>query len=396
MEMREGRLPSVFVIPLMQCIAGAVLFMALLYRQRDLVLLALLVLGVMGVSKVWSRASSSRIGCHATVDRERLFPGESLVLQIEVENAKFLPVWLRVTAVVNDSMMPSSGDETLTGESGLLWYQRAHFRWDLVARRRGIHRVGTSRVRVSDLFGFFPHESGGGKDLHVIVYPRLVPLRPVTVLRRDFFGLPGDRHPVEDPIYILGVRDYQNWRPARYIHWKASARHHRLQEKAFESSEQAKVLLVVDVKRFVIKKAREDFEEVLEVIASLAVQFDQRGYAVGFATNGVVEGGVTMLHAGRNPQQLSTLLEALARLQMDMEEDLIHTLRHRLRPAWGMSCVHFSYEEDRDLCDAEEYYARRKIPVMFVVCNDSPQEQTEGCTVRGRVVPLEGIRTGGS
>ncbi|MFH1624819.1 MAG: DUF58 domain-containing protein [Pseudomonadota bacterium] len=391
METQEGRLPSIFVIPLMQIFAGIFLFVGLLYRQRDLVLLALLVLGVVGVSKVWSRMSLSRILCDATVDKERLFPGEGLTLQIDVENAKFLPVWLSVTASVDGSMSLSSGDREVTGESGLLWYQRVNFRWELVARRRGIHRVGPLKVKVSDLFGFFPREREKKEGRHVIVYPRLVPLRPVAVPRRDFFGLPGARNPVEDPIYILGVRDYQNWRPARYIHWKASARHHRLQEKAFESSEQAKVLLVVDVDRFVIKKAPEDFEEILEAVASLAVQFDQRGYAVGFATNGVVEGGTTILPTGRNPQHLSSLLETLARLHMDVKEDLVHTLRHRLKPAWGMSCLHFSCEEDRALLAAEEYYSHRKIPVLFLVCHSAPQERDDGRKVRGKVLSLDDI-----
>ncbi len=392
METEQERLPTIFVLPLMQIFAVVFLFIALLYRQRDLVLLALLVLGVMGVSKVWSRVSLSSIRCYATVDKERLFPGESLVLQIGVENAKFLPVWLRVTASVDGSMSCSSGDGTFTGESGLLWYQRVNFRWELVARRRGIHRVGATRVTVSDLFGFFPQEREGKEGRHVIVYPRLVPLRPIDVPRRDFFGLPGARNPVEDPIYVLGVRDYQNGRPARYIHWKASARHHRLQEKAFESSEQAKVLLVVDVERFVTKKATEDFEEILEVVASLAVHFDRRGYAVGFATNGVVEGGTTILPAGRNTQQLSSLLEALARLQMEVKEDLSYTLRHRLKPVWGMSCFHFSCDDDKALRVAEGYYSHRKIPVMFVLCRSDSQEGDDMRRVRGKVISLDEIR----
>ncbi|MBW1691959.1 MAG: DUF58 domain-containing protein, partial [Deltaproteobacteria bacterium] len=49
---------------------------------------------------------------------------------------------------------------------------------------------------------------------------------------------------------MLGTRDYQNWRPARHIHWKASASHNRLQEKVFEPSEQEKVLLAVEVSQF--------------------------------------------------------------------------------------------------------------------------------------------------
>jgi len=395
MERGEERLPSMFVIPLIQCIAGVVLFMALLSRQRDLVILVVLVLGVMAVAKLWSRMSISRIGCRVTVDRERVFPGEGLVMQLEVENAKFLPVWLRITAAIDDALIVTSGEDACSGESGLLWYERVQFRWDLVARRRGVHRVGMSRVRVSDLFGFFPREKGDSEDCRVIVYPRLVPLSPVTLVKRDLFGHPGARHPVEDPIYIHGVRDYQKGRPARYIHWKTSARHHRLQEKVFESSEQAKVLLVVDVERFVNAKAEKDFEAMLETVASLAVQCDRRGYAVGFATNGVVNGGRSILPVGRNPRHLAALLETLARMQLARSEDLVHTLRHRLTPAGGTSCFHFSREADESLSDAERFYAHRRNPVVFVVCTpDRPAQGGENA--RRRLISLAEIRYGGT
>ena len=395
MEHGEERLPSMLVIPLIQYIAGVVLFMALLSRQRDLVILVVLALGVMAVAKLWSRMSISRIGCHVTVDRERVFPGEALVLQMEVENAKLLPVWLRVTAGVDDALIPSTGEETCSGESGLLWYERVRFRWDLVARRRGVHRVGMSRLQVSDLFGFFPGERKDSEDCHVIVYPRIVPLAPVPLVKRDLFGHPGSRHPVEDPIYIHGVRDYQKGRPARYIHWKTSARHHRLQEKVFESSEQAKVLLVVDVQAFVTKRAGKDFEAMLETVASLAVQCDRRGYAVGLATNGVVKGGRAILPMGRNPRHLAALLETLARLQLALSEDLVHTLRHRLTPAWGTSCFHFTREADESLHEAKRFYAHRRNPVVFVVCTPDGPAQGAGGTRKG-LISLAEIRYGGT
>ena len=392
MEAQESRLPTIFVVSLMQFLVGVLLFVALLHSQRDLAILALLVLSVMGGARLWSRVSLSGIKCYSVVDKEKVFPGEVLTLHIRAENAKFLPVWLQVKVPVDGTLSPSSGDTTFTNESGLLWYQRARFHRDLVAQRRGIHRVGPPHLRVGDLFGFFPREREEQADLHVIVYPRLVPLKPVSLPRRDFFGVPGAKSPVQDPIYILGTRDYQHWRPARYIHWKASARHNRLQEKAFEPSEQEKALLVVDVGQFAENSAAEGFEHTLEAVASLAVQFDQRGYAVGFVTNGVVEGGPTILPIARNPQQLSSILEVLARLQMKAKGDLAETLQRGLHLAWGVSCVHFSYEEDINTLATEGYFSYRKVPMVFVVCRPRSLLGDDGHKVRGKVYALDEIR----
>jgi uncharacterized protein (DUF58 family) len=392
MESQESRVSTVFIVPLMQFIVGALLFVALLHSQRDLAVLAILVLGVMGGVRLWSRMSLAGIKCYSTVDKGKAFPGEVLTLHVRVENAKFLPVWLQITMPIDGLLNPSSDDTTFTNESGLLWYQRAHFNSTLIAQQRGIHYIGPPHIKVADLFGFFPRERGEKKDLHVIVYPRLVPLKPVSLPRQDFFGLPGAKSPVQDPIYMLGTRDYQHWQPARYIHWKASARHNSLQEKVFEPSEQLKALFVIDVDQFGEKNAAEEFEHTLEAVASLAVQFDQRGYAMGFVTNGVVQGGPTILPIARNPQQLPTILEVLARLQMRAKGDLVDTLQRGFQLAWGASCIHFSYEEDRKALAIEGYFSHRKTPMMFVVCQPHSLSRDNEHSLRSKVYHLDEIR----
>jgi uncharacterized protein (DUF58 family) len=143
-----------------------------------------------------------------------------------------------------------------------------------------------------------------------------------------------------------------------------------VQEKVFEPTEQEKVLLVVDVDQFASHQAEEEFENTLEIAASLAARMDQRGYALGLVTNGVmVGGGSAIVPIARNRQQLPAILETLARLQMESKGDLIGILRRGLEVHWGMSCVHFSYEEDKTVVVAEQYFKHRKTPVMFFVCH---------------------------
>ena len=396
MEARESRLPTIFIVPLMQFLVGVCLFIALLHGQRDLTVLALLVLGVTIGARLWSTFSLSGITCSSMVDKRRVFPGETLILHVRVENAKFLPIWLRMSVPLERELGPSSGEMGFTSECGLLWYQQAHFKWGLVARRRGVHRVGPPHIKAGDLFGFFPREKRAEDDLHVIVYPRLVPLKPLSLPRRDFFGVPGAKSPVQDPIYILGTRDYQHWRPARHIHWKASARHNRLQEKVFEPSEQEKVLLAVEVSQFERDNASEGFERTLEVVGSLAVQYHQRGYAVGLVTNGVVEGGPAMLPLGRSSQQLPSILEILARLKMRANGNLADTLYRALELLWGVSCVHFSYEQNEATLATARYFSHRRIPMLFVACSSRAPWEGDGHKLGGKVHCLDEIRIEGA
>jgi uncharacterized protein (DUF58 family) len=369
MEAPEERTTSLFTTSLILLAVGIFLFIALVYGQRGLTVWAILVFGVVGGAKVWGRLSLSGIRCHSTIDKERVFPGERFTLKVSMENAKFLPVWLQVTLRSDSLVRPSSDETGFTRESGLWWHQRVGFLWKLTAQRRGVHPVGPPLIMAGDLLGFFPEEREE-PPLDIIVYPRLVPLKPFPSPRRDFFGIPGRKSPIKDPIYILGTRDYQHGQPARYIHWKASARYGRLQEKVFDPSEQEKVLLVVDVDRFSKNKAEEKFEQALEIVASLAIQLEQKRCAIGLVTNGAITGGRSpIVPIARNPQQLPGILEVLARLRMEPGRDLKGIIERGSSVLWGVSCILFALEADETALAAGEYFARRRIPTVFVVAH---------------------------
>jgi uncharacterized protein (DUF58 family) len=366
MNAADRRLPSLFLAPLVLAIVGLFLFMALLNGQWDLTVLSLILFGVAAGAKFWARWSLAGIECHVNIDKRRVFPGEKLLLKATAENRKILPVWLQVRAHVGGLVHGESAETEVTAESGLLWYQKASFRWELTALRRGIHHIGPLGITSGDLFGFFPKEQEMAETIEVVVYPRLVPLKSLSAPRRDFFGIPGADSPVEDPVYILGTRDYQHGRPAKYIHWKATARHHKLQEKIFEPSAQEKMLLVVDVGQDVRHGAEEAFEHMLEAVASAAVRLAERGCSVGLVTNGRLTGeGSSILSVTRNPRQLTILLETLARLRMEPARGLIDTLRLHLRVPWGVSCLYFSLDKDETAQTAREYFAQRRIPFLF-------------------------------
>lgn len=222
------RAPSLFTSRFIRLMVAVLLFIALLHRQGDLALLTLLILLLMAGSKIWSRMSLAKVSCTIRIDRQRLFPGETCSLTTAIENAKFLPVWVRVNWPRHRLPMIQGDQPDVRQETGLLWYQQAELKQDLVAHKRGCYDAGPSHVATSDLFGFFKTAKRHSQRLEIIVYPRLVPLKQVNIPKRDLFGTPGSGSPVKDPIYIIGTRDYQPARPARNIHWKASARHLKL------------------------------------------------------------------------------------------------------------------------------------------------------------------------
>ncbi len=394
---QDSGVSSLFTVTLIQLFVGALLFIALLNGQRELAVLALLVLVIAVGARLWARESLSGVRYHLTLDKDQVFPGESVTAVVHTENAKLLPIWVQAL-VPAGTLLRQSGETLLQQSTALLWYQGTEFRWELTATRRGVYPIGPLYLVTGDLFSFFSRRVRTPDQHSLVVYPALVPLQSLPLARRDFFGVPGPASPVQDPIYILGTRDYQHGQPSKYIHWKASARHNRLQEKVFESTVQEKVLLIVDVDSFARADLAEDadaapgFEEALRVVASLAVEFDARGSSVGFIADGTLTGGgPASVPVARNDRQPASILETLARLEMKSERDLKDLVRRRLADAWGVSCVYFAYSDDASVAAASGYLRQRRTPAVFVVCQRQGRSPVES-----RVYTLGAVQAGGA
>lgn len=378
---------SIFVVPLVQVFLGVFFLIALLYGFRALTLFAGLLLAMGLGANIWCRMSPHGLRCDLSVDRQRVFPGERLELRIRAVNAKSLPVLLRIALSFDKSIRgPDNEDAGFLAECGLLWYQRFSFKKDLVPRRRGLYHLGPPYLASGDLFGFCRREVEKPSPIDIIVYPRLVEIKHISLPSRDFYGKPGVRSPVEDPVFIYGTKDYQPGTPARRIHWKASARHNRLQEKLCEPAEQEKILILLDAGGFAGSQAEDAFERIVEEAASYAVWLKQKGRAVGFATNGAISGnGSSIIPVTESPVQLSLILEALARVGMQTRMNLMDMLSQGYNLPWGVSCLAFSYEEGDETADLKAYLRHRNIPTVFVYARKAPtfhEVQNEG--VEGR------------
>jgi uncharacterized protein (DUF58 family) len=358
--------PSLFLTSIMLGAVGLFLFVGLLNRDHDLIILAALVLAIVITLKAWSKFAKTGIHYRLAISMNRIFPGEKVAFAVSVENRKPIPVWLEIEASISGPLNAFVEPGPVTGHQSLLWYQRTQFQWEQKALRRGVYTVGPLRVLSGDLLGFFQEESGTSEKLEFLVYPQIVPLAPFKGPKRDFFGIPGGQSPVEDPVYILGTSDYHHGRPAKYIHWKASARYQRLQEKVFDSSEQEKILFLIDVSGFLKMNAAEEFERGIEVIASLAVQCDRRGCAIGMLTNGGVRGSSPSVAISRSSLQLSAILETLARLELQCREDFLDTIQGAGMIPWGTTCLCLALTEDSGTIALREYLKCRKTPLVIL------------------------------
>jgi len=395
MESDYDRLPTLLIIPLIQIFVGVFLIIALLNDYRELTVLILVVLAILIGTKVWSRLGPAKIHYESMLDKQRGFPGETFIFSSRIRNAKILPVLAQLSLSFSKHFQLVDNPAALIKNCSLLWYQEVNFRCRLNALRRGVYRLGAAELRVGDLFGFYSRKADTAGASDVIVYPRLIPIKTVRLPRADLFGIPGSKSPIEDPVYVYGTRKYQSGRPARYIHWKASARLTQLQEKICEPAAQEKILLIVAVDHFLKNQAQAEFEKILEVAASAAVYFDQTGFSVGLATNGVLKGGGSpVLQIGRGNQQIPDILETLARLQMTPSAGLGDILRSSLKLPWGTTGVSLTYNSAESCKEILAFFNHRRAPMVSVVCQRDPALAGEQSLQAVDVLTLEDICVG--
>jgi uncharacterized protein (DUF58 family) len=349
------------------------LFFALLYDVGELTLFSLIILTMSLGSYLWSRISLNHVKCNIELNRLRLFPGEKLKIGIRAINSKLLPVLFGIDLFAPGVSAGNDKGQWISEKTGLLWYQQSVFFSQLRPNKRGVYDLGPPTLRGGDLFGFFFREKVAAEQFEIVVYPRIVSIRPILIPKKEFYGIPGTRSPVEDPIYVFGTRDYQPGRPARGIHWKASARHHRLQEKLCEPAEQEKVLILFDVDQFKNELAKEDFERSLEVIASLVLQMDLRSIAIGFVTNAHIHGGrPKIIPISRSPMQMQAILETLARTETEKKPDPITDLISKgYKIPWGVSCLYFANQISEQTRSASAFMKHRNIPIRFILAQRS-------------------------
>lgn len=273
------------------------------------------VLVLMLALRTWARIGSGRLSASFGLGDARLFPGESFGLSAEFANRSVLPLRIRLEF----PRSPGIGSPFQSGpaaETGLLPFERRRGSWTFTAVRRGVHNLGPARLSAGDPLGLFTRERELPFPDTLVVFPRILPLALPDLPFREYFGIRAARGIVEDPAWYEGTREYSGLRPAKNIHWKASARLASLQEKIFEPTSHRKAFLLVEGEGFERAGDEEGFERALEVAGSLASLLSEEGASFAMAVDREVAGYPAVLGLGRGPEHLGAVLELLARCSM--------------------------------------------------------------------------------
>lgn len=383
--------------------AVGLLLLASFMQWVPLLVITVFLLVVAAISSLWSSQSFKKVSCRLSLAHNRAFPDEKIDLDFELTNGKWLLVpWLEVEAELPYRLVkgpaitsPLYAKERLRWATAVSGRQRLNWKYTLECKYRGDYSLGPIRLRSGDIFGLFPKEIILPRLKKLLVYPRVVPLEKLGLPLKELTGETGTpRNIYEDLSRTMGTRDYHNDDPLKRIHWKASARHERLQVRQYESTTSLNLLIILDVDSFCQKPepGEEPFELAVTTAASLAYEANRQTYPVGLTASSVP--GIQLpVSSGRT--QLMAILEALARIQPKSYGALHqHLDEYRRHLPVGTTIIMISYslspsltglarklqQEGHSLvlvCTTEEVSPRniRGIPIVTV---RSPGEITTG------------------
>lgn len=376
-------LTSVFTSRLILFFVFVFFCISLLTGQVEMTVLTLFLLGTSTFSWVWSCFAFKSIGVTLFPEQTRVFAGDTVLIHMTIANQKWLPVWINTKDLFDPDVFDCA--DVSPKSSFFLSYQKTKFSWRLKTLKRGSFKIGNAQMTASDPLGFYPRQKTFRHTETILIFPRIVPVKPVLLSEKHFFGSPGAKSPVQDPVYIIGTRDCGQATPVKMIHWKASARIGRLQEKVCEPSVQGKILIVTDIQGFLENDAAADLEKMLETAASLACEFLTQDQAVGFLTNAVIsDSGENIILPGRSRKTAARILETTARITYATTTDIQKLFRSHTEGLWGVHCVFCCYSQTNFTLALNRMLTIRKIPATLIVCR-----RDEKANGPGLAVPVE-------
>ncbi len=290
--------------------------------------LGVLVFGTGGMARLWARVSLEDVRYERRLQERRVFMGEDIEVTLRLANRKRLPLpWVEVREYLPEAVPLTGGHATPSGLPGTVLLSRstalgAHeqVEWPLTlhAEQRGFYRLGPAHLRSGDLFGIFEREETVRGTDSIVVYPRTYPLPDLGIISaRPFGDRAGGQHIFEDPMRVVGVRDYVPGDPLKRVDWNATARSGRLQSRLYEPSRTQAVVIAMNIST--MEQSWLGFDPVLlernvVVAASLARAAFEEGAALGLVANGSFPDAdrAIRIGAGSRSDQLVRVLEALA------------------------------------------------------------------------------------
>ncbi|MCD8014285.1 MAG: DUF58 domain-containing protein [Lachnospiraceae bacterium] len=328
-----------------------------------------------------------KVSFETTLNRSVVEPGEAFSWAMTVRNGKRMLVpYLRLRENVPEGLLFADGSEAVGGK-WYTWlistlylgrYQKVHMSREVKLEKRGRYFFQGASVDAGDFLGIRSVTQSYPELCEVVVKPKRLESLQLTELLGGYFG----EHPVpkslmDDPINIIGFRDYTGREPFRSISWTQSAKYGRLLVKQFEHTTEYSCTVLLNVDGDGIKNRNRDalLETSFSIVRSVCEHLEKKKISYDFRTNGVIAGTMgdwKQIGNGLGAGHLETVLEGLGRMTYVPRERMEHFLEREIRGVQrGRSLVLVTPAEDDYLREAAARLEKMSGRAVLVLCAEN-------------------------
>lgn len=159
---------------------------------------------------------------------------------------------------------------------------------DLSIAKRGVHDFRGVSLYIGDFLGATTIYKRFEKVNQIVVYP---PFLKSPLLNKKLGSFLGDisirRFIMEDPVLIVGMREYTGREPMKHISWKQTAKTQHLVVKQFDYTTEMLVQIILDVAD---NLTEDEYETLYSVTRSMVQDIHHRKISYNLVTNAIIHG----------------------------------------------------------------------------------------------------------
>lgn len=246
-----------------------------------------LVVFILILNKVSLEYGFDKLDYKMKIEKDVVEIGEEIPISSTIVNRKPISIsFLKVTEKFPRAFKESENIYTIF----ILPYQRVKRRYKVLGEKRGQHRFQHIYLEIGDFTGFNSRfKDISIKDQRVIVLPKKIELKDVISPMGDLYGsISVKRWIIDDPLMLVGIREYNLNDPQKYIHWPSTAKYNQIMVKEFDFTTEKSIMIVLNIessKPYWKNTQSKKIERAIEITRALIEECDKEKISYGFASN---------------------------------------------------------------------------------------------------------------
>lgn len=304
------------------------------------------------------------------------FEGETLFIQEELSNRKFLPLpWVFAKFQLSRNLKFEGATRNSDAHYqndlfSVMMYQSIKRKISFVCSKRGFYRLRNINLICSNLL----HTKRFSCDIQcfseLTVFPKLLEEHDkLDVLFKSLDATLLSNSLINpDPFEFKGIREYQPTDPLKDVNFKASAVAQQLMVNIHAPTSSKRLEIILNLEYYSSFPNLELYEQAIRFAATAAEKFVSENVKVGFNTNGkdLSTGENICIHGGGTAAHLYSVFQALARIDTTLKVKSIVPFLENIQDDSAVYLIISSYHE-KDFIAAIEDMETRGISYMVVL-----------------------------